>query len=38
VPGRPEEPDHDPEASALSGMDLIQRTLGGRVIEEFGDA
>jgi len=38
VPGHPEEPDHDREVSALTGMDLIQRTLGGRVIEEFGDA
>jgi DNA polymerase III subunit gamma/tau len=38
APGGPEELDHDPEGSALSGMDLIQRTLGGRVIEEYGDA
>jgi DNA polymerase-3 subunit gamma/tau len=38
APGGPEEPDHDPEGSALTGMDLIQRTLGGRVIEEYGDA
>ena len=38
APARPEEPDHDPAASALSGVDLIQRTLGGRVIEEIGDA
>jgi DNA polymerase III subunit gamma/tau len=38
-PARPEEPDHDgPAASALTGMDLIQRTLGGQVIEETGDA
>jgi len=38
-PARPEEPDHDdPAASALSGVDLIQRTLGGQVIEEIGDA
>jgi DNA polymerase III subunit gamma/tau len=34
----PDEPDHDPGASALTGVDLIQRTLGGRVIEEIGDA
>jgi DNA polymerase III subunit gamma/tau len=38
APGGPEEPGHDPEVSALTGMDLIQRTLGGQVIEEFGDA
>ena len=38
APARPEEPDHDPAASALSGVDLIQRTLGGQVIEEIGDA
>jgi DNA polymerase III subunit gamma/tau len=38
APGGPEELDHDPEGSALTGMDLIQRTLGGRVIEEYGDA
>jgi DNA polymerase-3 subunit gamma/tau len=38
APGGPGEPDHDPEGGALSGMDLIQRTLGGRVIEEYGDA
>jgi hypothetical protein len=31
-------PDHDPDASALTGVDLIQRTLGGQVIEEIGDA
>jgi DNA polymerase III subunit gamma/tau len=36
---RPEEPGHDGSAaSALSGVDLIQRTLGGQVIEEIGDA
>ncbi len=35
---QPGEPDHDPSASALTGMDLIQRTLGGQVIEEIGDA
>jgi DNA polymerase III subunit gamma/tau len=36
---RPEEPDHDDSATtALSGVDLIQRTLGGQVIEEIGDA
>jgi DNA polymerase III subunit gamma/tau len=29
---------HDPDASALTGVDLIQRTLGGQVIEEIGDA
>jgi DNA polymerase III subunit gamma/tau len=34
----PEVPDHDPDASALTGVDLIQRTLGGQVIEEIGDA
>jgi DNA polymerase III subunit gamma/tau len=38
APAPPEEPDHDPTVPALTGMDLIQRTLGGRVIEEFGDA
>jgi len=38
APGGPEEPGHDPEGSALSGMDLIQHRLGGRVIEEYGDA
>jgi DNA polymerase-3 subunit gamma/tau len=38
-PEQPEEPDHGgPDASALSGVDLIQRTLGGQVIEEIGDA
>ena len=38
-PAQPEEPDHDdPAASVLTGMDLIQRTLGGQVIEEIGDA
>jgi len=38
-PAQPQEPDHDdPAASALSGVDLIQRTLGGQVIEEIGDA
>jgi DNA polymerase III subunit gamma/tau len=34
----PEGPGHDPAASALTGVDLIQRTLGGQVIEEIGDA
>jgi DNA polymerase III subunit gamma/tau len=34
----PEEPDHDPDASPLTGVDLIQHTLGGRVIAEIGDA
>jgi DNA polymerase III subunit gamma/tau len=34
----PEMPDHDPDASALTGVDLIQRTLGGQVIAEIGDA
>jgi DNA polymerase-3 subunit gamma/tau len=30
---------HDgPSVEALTGMDLIQRTLGGKVIEESGDA
>jgi DNA polymerase III subunit gamma/tau len=38
APGGPDEPGHDPEISALTGMDLIQRTLGGQVIEELGDA
>ena len=38
APAPPEEPDHDPAVPALTGMDLIQRTLGGQVIEEFGDA
>jgi DNA polymerase-3 subunit gamma/tau len=38
APARPEEPDHGPAASALTGVDLIQRTLGGQVIEEIGDA
>jgi len=38
APAPPEEPDHDPAVTTLTGMDLIQRTLGGRVIEEFGDA
>jgi DNA polymerase III subunit gamma/tau len=38
APARPEEPDHDPAVSALTGMDLIQHTLGGQVIEESGDA
>jgi DNA polymerase III subunit gamma/tau len=37
APAPPEEPDHDPAVSALTGMDLIQRRLGGQVIEEFGD-
>jgi len=38
-PAQPEEPDHnDSTASALTGVDLIQRTLGGQVIEEIGDA
>jgi DNA polymerase III subunit gamma/tau len=38
-PARPEEPDHDDSVgSALTGVDLIQRTLGGQVIEEIGDA
>jgi DNA polymerase III subunit gamma/tau len=38
-PARPEEPDHDDSATtALTGVDLIQRTLGGQVIEEIGDA
>jgi len=38
-PAQPEEPDHDDSAaSALTGVDLIQRTLGGQVIEEIGDA
>jgi DNA polymerase III subunit gamma/tau len=34
----PEVPDHDPDATALTGVDLIQRTLGGQVIAEIGDA
>ena len=38
APALPEEPGHDPAVSALTGMDLIQHTLGGQVIEEFGDA
>jgi DNA polymerase-3 subunit gamma/tau len=38
APGGPDDPGHDPEVSALTGMDLIQRTLGGQVIEELGDA
>jgi DNA polymerase III subunit gamma/tau len=33
----PGEPDHDLDASALTGVDLIQHTLGGQVIEETGD-
>jgi DNA polymerase-3 subunit gamma/tau len=38
-PAQPQEPGHDDSAaSALSGVDLIQRTLGGQVIEEIGDA
>ena len=38
-PARPEGPEHDDSAaSALTGVDLIQRTLGGQVIEEIGDA
>jgi DNA polymerase-3 subunit gamma/tau len=38
-PASPEEPDHgDSAASALTGVDLIQRTLGGQVIEEIGEA
>src|SRR5580658_2337204 len=38
-PAQPEEPSHDDSAaSALTGVDLIQRTLGGQVIEEIGDA
>ena len=38
-PAQPEEPDRDDSAaSALTGVDLIQRTLGGQVIEEIGDA
>ena len=39
-PQQPEEPDPDDGSatSALSGVDLIQRTLGGQVIEEIGDA
>jgi len=31
-----DEADDNPGASALTGMDLIQRTLGGQVIEEIG--
>jgi len=38
VQADPEVPDHDPDASALTGVDLIQRTLGGQVIAETGDA
>jgi DNA polymerase III subunit gamma/tau len=38
VQADPEVPDHDPGASALTGVDLIQRTLGGQVIAEIGDA
>ena len=38
VPAPPREPDHDPAVTSLTGMDLIQRTLGGQVIDEFGDA
>jgi DNA polymerase III subunit gamma/tau len=37
VSAPPEEPDHDPPAEALTGVDLIQRALGGQVIEEIGD-
>jgi DNA polymerase III subunit gamma/tau len=37
VQADPEVPDHDPDASALTGVDLIQRTLGGQVIAETGD-
>jgi DNA polymerase-3 subunit gamma/tau len=37
-PEYPDEPDHDPAATALTGLDLIQRTLGGQVIEEIGDS
>ena len=38
-PARPEEPDHEDSATtALTGVDLIQQTLGGQVIEEIGDA
>ena len=35
----PEEPDADsaPRETELSGMDLIQRELGGRVISEIED-
>jgi DNA polymerase-3 subunit gamma/tau len=34
----PEEPDHDLDARPLTGVDLIQHTLGGQVIAELGDA
>ena len=36
---RPGEPDGDPAPAAteLTGMDLIQRELGGQVIGEFED-
>ena len=37
-PPRAAEPGHDLDASVLTGVDLIQRTLGGQVIEEIGDA
>ena len=35
-PAYADEADDAPGASALTGMDLIQRTLGGQVIEEIG--
>jgi DNA polymerase III subunit gamma/tau len=35
-PAYADEADDDPGASPLTGMDLIQRTLGGQVIEEIG--
>jgi DNA polymerase III subunit gamma/tau len=36
-PAYADEADDDPGASALTGMDLIQRTLGGQVIGEIGE-
>jgi hypothetical protein len=32
----PAGPDHNPAGGALSGLGLIQRTLGGEVIAELG--
>jgi DNA polymerase III subunit gamma/tau len=31
------DPDDEPAPAELTGMDLIERELGGRVIEEIGD-
>jgi DNA polymerase III subunit gamma/tau len=36
-PEYPDESDHAPAPPSLTGLDLIQRTLGGEVIAEIGD-